>query len=197
MDRRLLKAENVIFDIGRVLIEFKMEYVAKQMLPMRLFKYVKEPFFLDQWLQLDAGTTTSTESSKLICATYNLQGDEALFKNLMDNFCEVCSPLPLSSTITELQKAGKKVYLLTNYGEEAFKASKKYYPFLQAANGEVVSAVEKVCKPDEEIYKILLDRYNIDPSTAVYIDDKLENIKAARKLNIDSIWYPLEYNDFA
>ena len=196
MDKRLERAQTVIFDIGRVLIDFHMDDVAKQMLPVRLHKYVKEPFFIEQWFKLDAGTITSAESSKLICNKYNLKGDEELFQNMMDNFCEVCPPLPLSSTIKDLKAAGKKVYLLTNYGDKAFANSKKYYKFLQEVDGEIVSARVKVCKPEKEIFKILLDKYNIDPSTAVYIDDKLDNIKTGRQLNIDSIWYPLEYNDF-
>lgn len=195
MDKRLQNAQTIIFDIGKVLIDFNIEYIAKQMLPIRLFRYIKEPFFTDQWLKLDAGTVTSSESSKLICNKFNLQGDEKLFQNIMDNFCKECQPLPLASTIKELKKQGKKVYLLTNYGDNSFTVSRKHFPFLQEVDGEVVSARVKVCKPEKEIYTILLNKYNIDPSTAVYIDDNFDNIKAGRALNIDSIWYPLEYND--
>jgi HAD superfamily hydrolase (TIGR01509 family) len=197
MDKRLEKAQTVIFDVGKVLIDFNIEYIAKQMLPIRLYKYIKEPFFNEQWLKLDAGEITSKESAKLICNKYNLKDDEYLFENIMDNFCEVCAPLPLSSTIKELRKLGKKIYLLTNYADKAFSCSKKHYTFLQEVDGEIVSARVKKCKPEKEIYKILLDKYNIDPSTAIYIDDNFDNIETSRSLNIDSIWYPIEYNDLS
>lgn len=195
MDERLLKADTIIFDIGRVLIDFHIEDVASHLLPKRLQGYVKDPFFIEQWLELDAGTTDTTRSSNLVCNKFNLDGDESLFKNIMENFCTVCKPLPLSNEIRELRGLGKRVYLLTNYGEESFNASNKQYKFLQDVDGEVVSAIEKVCKPDKKIYEILINRYDIDKTKAVYIDDKLENIQSARQLGIESILYPDEYNE--
>jgi len=193
MDERLKQAQTVIFDIGSVLVDFDIEKIAQQMLPKRLVKYIHEPFFIEQWLKLDDGSVTSVDSARLVCEKFNLNGDEELFQNVMDNFCEVCPPLPLASSIPELKAAGKKVYLLTNYGDVSFARSKNHYSFLQEVDGEVVSARVKTVKPEDEIYKILLDRYDIDPTTAVYLDDRLENIQAGRKFNLESIWYPSEY----
>ena len=39
------------------------------------------------------------------------------------------------------------------------------------------------------IYQILLERYNIEPITAVFIDDSLPNIEAARSLGIHGIHF--------
>lgn len=193
MDKRILKAETIIFDIGMVLIDFNIDYIATKMLPKRLIKYTKEQLFKNLWQQLDEGTITSKQSATILCKEFNIQGNEKQFQNIMDNFCEFCPPLPLASKIRELKALNKKIYLLTNYGDVSFKNSKKHYDFLKLVDGEVVSSVVKAVKPDKDIYQILLNKYNINPSTSVYIDDRLENIITGRKFNIDSIWYPKEY----
>lgn len=44
-------------------------------------------------------------------------------------------------------------------------------------------------KPHEDIYKYLLQKTNIKPEDTIFIDDKLENIEAAKKLGIKTIWF--------
>ena len=52
-----------------------------------------------------------------------------------------------------------------------------------------MSGVEKTRKPYLDIYQILLERYNVEPTTAVFIDDSLLNIEAARSLGIHGIHF--------
>ena len=56
-------------------------------------------------------------------------------------------------------------------------------------DGMVVSSREKVMKPDERIYRILLDRYHLNAEDTLFIDDRLENIRAAEKLGIQGWHY--------
>jgi 2-haloacid dehalogenase len=56
-------------------------------------------------------------------------------------------------------------------------------------DGRVVSGEEKTRKPFPEFYKILLQRYQVKPNEAVFIDDNLRNVKAATELGIKSIFY--------
>ncbi|MGH2552580.1 MAG: HAD-IA family hydrolase, partial [Chitinophagaceae bacterium] len=53
----------------------------------------------------------------------------------------------------------------------------------------VVSGEEKMRKPFPEIYQRLLDRYNVKPGNALFIDDSLRNIKAADAMEISSIHF--------
>ena len=41
----------------------------------------------------------------------------------------------------------------------------------------------------QDFYQRLLDRYNVDPSKALFIDDNLRNVKAAEALGIKSIQF--------
>ena len=44
-------------------------------------------------------------------------------------------------------------------------------------------------KRSHEFYQRLLDRYSVNPSQAVFIDDNLRNIKAAEELGIKGIHF--------
>ena len=52
--------------------------------------------------------------------------------------------------------------------------------------GGIVSAYEKMIKPNEEIYKLLLNRFNLKAEECLFIDDNLDNVNAAIKLEINS-----------
>ena len=56
-------------------------------------------------------------------------------------------------------------------------------------DGRVVSGEEKTRKPFPEFYQLLLDRYSVNTSEALFIDDNLRNIKAAEGLGIKSIHF--------
>jgi HAD superfamily hydrolase (TIGR01509 family) len=47
-------------------------------------------------------------------------------------------------------------------------------------DGEVVSCEEHVVKPDAEIYRRLVERYGLDVSETLFVDDRKENVEAAR-----------------
>jgi 2-haloacid dehalogenase len=53
----------------------------------------------------------------------------------------------------------------------------------------VVSGTEKMRKPAPEFYQILLDRHQVKPEEALFIDDNYRNILAAEKLGIKSIHF--------
>ena len=58
-----------------------------------------------------------------------------------------------------------------------------------AESEKIVSGEEKTRKPFEKIYQITIDRFKIDPTESIFIDDNLRNVKAAEKLNIKGIHF--------
>jgi len=53
----------------------------------------------------------------------------------------------------------------------------------------VVSGTEKMRKPAPEFYQVLLDRYNVNPDEALFIDDNYRNVLAAEKMGIKSVHF--------
>ena len=100
---------------------------------------------------------------------------------------------PVDGTVSILKKLRKnpnyKIYALTNWSAETFPIALERYDFLKLFDGIVVSGIEKVRKPFPEIFQLILSRYNIEASKALFIDDNMLNIAAAQNQGIDTIHF--------
>ena len=98
--------------------------------------------------------------------------------------------------ISLIQHPDYKVYALTNWSHETLPWARELdrFKFLDLFDGIVVSGEEKTRKPFLDFYKILLDRFEIIPENAVFIDDNLSNIISAKSLNINAIHFSGETN---
>ena len=56
-------------------------------------------------------------------------------------------------------------------------------------DGMVISGEEKVAKPDERIYRILLERYNLKAEESLFVDDNPDNLVTAEKLGFKTILF--------
>ena len=61
------------------------------------------------------------------------------------------------------------------------------YPFLKDFDGKIISGRDFLIKPDPAIYKLAISRFDLIPEETLFIDDRLENIEAANKLNFQTI----------
>jgi putative hydrolase of the HAD superfamily len=51
-----------------------------------------------------------------------------------------------------------------------------------------IHAAELRPKPNEHGYRLLLDRFGIDPTSAAMIEDMAQNLQPAKKLGMATIW---------
>lgn len=63
------------------------------------------------------------------------------------------------------------------------------YGFLDFFEDIVVSGRVRMRKPDAEIYRHALERFGLAPADAVFVDDLVENIDAARDLGMTGILF--------
>ena len=54
-------------------------------------------------------------------------------------------------------------------------------------DGWVLSFEEKLIKPQEQIYRILLERYQLDAKECLFLDDLQSNVEAARKIGMQAL----------
>ena len=99
----------------------------------------------------------------------------------------------LTGTVEILKKLHQSpdytIYSLTNWSGETFPVALQKFPFLSWFKGIVVSGDEKLVKPDPTIYKLLLERYGLDATTCVFIDDRADNVQAAVYLGFKGIQF--------
>jgi 2-haloacid dehalogenase len=91
--------------------------------------------------------------------------------------------------LRELKSRAVPVYALSNWSAETFPPCRPRFPFLDWFDGIVVSGEEGCMKPDERIFRILLDRYRVAAGEAVFIDDNPRNARAAAALGIHGIHF--------
>ena len=96
-----------------------------------------------------------------------------------------CDPIEIvegmDDLVKELKEKSYRIYLLSN----ASVMQKKYWKAVGCSkyfDGTVVSAYEKVMKPDRKIYEILLQRYGLKAEECLFIDDRKINLDAAEEL---------------
>jgi 2-haloacid dehalogenase len=183
--------KTIIFDLGGVLIDWNPEYVFKKLIPdpewrNNFFTHVC-PY---SWnVEQDAGRTFADATNERVA---EFPAWEPEIRAYYGRWEEMLGGA-IQPTVDVLKALkGSKLYriiALTNWSHESFPIALARYDFLGWFEGIVVSGDEKTRKPFLPIYQILLDRYAVDPTSAVFIDDSLPNVEAARSLGIHGIHF--------
>jgi len=81
-----------------------------------------------------------------------------------------------------------KLFVLSNIHIKPYAMLSDHFSHvLSRFDGIVTSGVTGFRKPDERIYQHLLETHKIDPSRAVFIDDKASNVRAAETCGLHGI----------
>lgn len=93
--------------------------------------------------------------------------------------------------INSLKSRGYKVYILSNYGRSAFKKCRENggLKFVDLVDGKLISYEVCMVKPEPGIYAELLNRFSLNASECVFIDDRQINIDGAEKAGIKGILF--------
>jgi 2-haloacid dehalogenase len=91
--------------------------------------------------------------------------------------------------LAELKSRRVPLYAITNWSAETFPLCQKRFEFLSWFRAIVVSGSEGVMKPDPRIFRVLVERHGVAPSSAVFIDDVADNAAAASALGIHGIHF--------
>lgn len=93
------------------------------------------------------------------------------------------------AVLEELHARKRPVYALSNWSTETFPTARRLYPFLGLFSGIVMSGEERLIKPDPAIYRVLIQRYKLEPAATVFVDDSERNVAAAAALGFHTVHY--------
>lgn len=92
--------------------------------------------------------------------------------------------------LSGLKNRGYHLFCLTNWSHETFPIVKDVHARLFGMfEGFVVSGEEKMVKPNPEIYQLLLNRYSLQASESIFIDDRQANVDGANHVGIHGILF--------
>ncbi|MCI8940412.1 MAG: HAD family phosphatase [Dorea sp.] len=182
--------KNIIFDVGKVLVEYDpVTFVKNRGYTKEEQEIVLNAIFRSSlWLAADRGPI---ETKKLIEGfAANAPGHEDLIRDAYGHAEETVWEMPYTMEwIRELKEKGYRLYVLSNYGKDLFERTRDKMPFLPYMDGAVFSHQCHLMKPEREIYQYLCDTYSLAPSESVFLDDTEGNIAGARGYGIHGIWF--------
>ena len=160
-----MKMNTVIFDLGNVLVKYDWEtFLSSFEFDETTYRKVADAVFLsDAWQQGDAGISPEEELRLFI------EGAPLYEKEIRMVFERLGECIEKYSYTDRLIR---------------FFREKGTLSFIEEFDGGVFSYKEKCIKPDRKLYECLLERYSILPEQALFLDDRKENVEAARMLGI-------------
>ena len=180
--------KNVIFDIGNVILNFNVEEVLKKFTDNQeeqkfiMENIIKSPEWLEYAL-IDTGYISREEAIDIVSDRTNHTNDE-LIKNFWYNYNNYAFVnMEILDLIKELQSKGYSVYLLSNINSYTTENVARSGLF-ELVDGYILSYQVHQVKPYEGIYKTLLEKYNLNASECLFIDDNQKNIVTGNKLGI-------------
>lgn len=166
---------NIVFDLGGVVFardprKFEPEFI-------KFFSYILLPQMPKFWEDYDRGISSYDEVLRAL-AEYNDCSLELAENNLRRSILTQEAIPATKSLVEELKQANFKLYVLSNMSLEFIEFLREQ-PVYKNFIGEVVSCEEHVIKPEGEIYRRLIERYGLNPSETLFIDDRKANVEAA------------------
>lgn len=180
--------KNIISDIGNVLFEFDTAgFIDKNIEAEDKEKFFDLIFGSDNWQLMDKGDLSFENAREYFLSVY------PKYKNILNKLFDSSLTLCLNmnnkniNILKEYKEKGYNIYYLSNMSVETFQCINKKTDFFEkTCIGGIVSAYEKMIKPSEEIYKLLLNRFNLKARECLFIDDNLNNVNSALKLGFNS-----------
>ncbi len=177
----------IIFDLGRVLIDFDYTIAAKKIFQFSN-KSPEEVFDLF----FDSGLTALFEQGKISADKFFAEVKEMIGLNLdYNSFLPIWNEIfylnPKNQEVYRLAKALSQKYkmaLLTNINILHFGYLKENFPIFDAFHYIIPSFELGFTKPDRKIYLKTLDILGVAPQEAFYTDDRIELIEKAQELGI-------------
>ncbi|HYC28166.1 MAG TPA: HAD family phosphatase [Chitinophagaceae bacterium] len=183
--------DTIVFDLGGVLVDWNPDYVYRTIFEdeekMRWFyNNICTPAWNEEQ---DAGRSLKEATEELVT---QFPEHEENIRAYYDRWEEMLGG-PIRGTVEILRKLKYetrcRLYALTNWSHETFPVALERYEFLHWFDGRLVSGEEKTRKPFLDIYELLIKRFNIDASKAIYIDDNARNLEPAGQLGFSTIHF--------
>lgn len=195
----LTDIDNVVFDLGGVVFDIDRDLCVERLKEIGLPHAASLLDLYRQqgdFLALEQGEISAAEFFDILRSQCT-RGD-VTDKELEDALCCFITGLPVRrlEALRRLRQAGKRTFVLSNTNPIMYNSviDRLFRQESLAINdyfdGIIASFAEKVCKPDPEIFGILLRRYALDPERTLFIDDSQTNVDAARDCGIKGLFLP-------
>jgi 2-haloacid dehalogenase len=172
----------VVFDVGRVLVQWDLRHLFAKLIadPQELDWFLANVVTTEWHFQHDAGVPLAdmVPQRKAEFPTYAVHLDAYATRFLETIPGSVQGSLEI---VEELAARGVPLFAITNFGSEFWAQFRPTQPIFDHFRDIVVSGDERLVKPDAAIYQLALRRFGLGEGDAIFVDDSLPNVVAARE----------------
>lgn len=180
--------KNLIFDFGRVLVDYDFESLVDTFFDdKQQLGAFKKVIVSDEFInQLDRELVPFAEFISQTQRQYPQWRTELqLFHDQYLDF--VTGEVPgMRDLLLQFKSEGYRLIGLTNWNSVVYDVIRKF-DILQILDGQIISSEEHLLKPEEAIYLRLLERFGLNAEECLFTDDKPANILGAQKVGIRGI----------
>jgi FMN phosphatase YigB (HAD superfamily) len=168
-----------VFDLGKVLVDFDYSRAARRIAARSRRTPGEVQGFIDHsplLVRFETGWIDRREFFEEVCHFSGFQGTETEFGEF---FADIFSEIePMVALHRRLHRAGVPEFIFSNTNDIAIGHIRSRFPFFGEFTGYVFSYEERCMKPDAPIYAVVERRAGCDGPRLLYVDDRLENVRA-------------------
>ena len=180
----------VIFDIGNVLAKYTWrEHIESQGFYGDMLERIANATVRSAgWKDYDIGILSEEEIMENF-----VRNDPAIEQEIRKTYKDLKGIVARQDYaipwIQRLKENKYQVLYLSNFSHKASVECAEALDFIPYMDGGILSYRDHVIKPMPEIYKLLLERYELVPEECVFLDDLEENVRAAEAFGIHTILF--------
>lgn len=180
--------KNLVFDFGKVLVECDQEDLLRECAGSEeAAREVKDIIWKNQdWRNTGIGLVSCEDAIDRLCELHPEKADVIRTFLPMRANAMIISP-QTEDCLRRLKAAGYRMYYITNTNAIDFDANMHNNVVLHDFDGGLASHLVQMNKPDRRIFQLLLDRYGLKAEECLFVDDMLENVKAAEELGFHGL----------
>ena len=187
----MTRYKNIIFDYGNTIVEFE---------PMNIVRrfgvsddadaglLCEKVFDRKYWDKMDSDEITQAEFISGVLSEL----PERLHYAARDICNNWITSLPFISGMDDLIRGlkaeGYRLYLLSNISRY-FAENRDKIEILREFDGLVFSGAIGLTKPNKDIFEYILNKYTINVSDTLFIDDNKQNVEMAEEIGIKSLLF--------
>ncbi len=172
---------SVIFDIGNVLYDWDIAALYAQLIadPAERAWFCRTVVTPEWHFQHDAGRPFADTSAELI-ARFPAYAEQ--IRAFGPRFKEtIVGEVPgMADIVQALAARAVPMFAITNFSAEFWPAFRATARLIDPVRDVVVSGAVGLVKPDPAIYALACRRFGVAPAQALFIDDRADNVAAAR-----------------
>ena len=191
--KKITEYKNIVFDMGGVLVDYTADNATWHFTDdPEIVREIHNVMFCSQeWMALDMGSITDEEAISRILPRLSDDKVREVARIAFDHWHEYnnVERTGVAEIIESIKKRGQKAYILSNVSKRLTDTYKNVVPAPEMYDGAFFSGEALALKPQPIIYQMFFQRFSLNPSECLFIDDVKANVDAAIRCGMDAWWF--------